>query len=137
MKQLILLTAILLTSIMALADDGTTTETCANGAGRVITGAVSGHKYCKSNQVMNWWNAHAWCDALGRRVFDRSNCSCGDITADCAGNKCPDLKGVRDSEYIWTATPRDSSHVYVVYLSSGLVYNDYRINYTHYSALCY
>ena len=53
---------------MAVADD-TTTETCANGAGIVITGNLSGHKYCLSNQNMSWWNAYAWCDSYSNNSF--------------------------------------------------------------------
>ena len=136
MKQLILLTAILLTSTVTLAEDTTTTETCANGAGTVITGAVSGRKYCKSNSGdMNWWNAYAWCDAMGRKLFDRANCACGNTTADCAGSMCPELKGVSSGDWVWSATPNGTTRAYSVSLSSGYI-GSYNRNDTD-SALCY
>ena len=81
MKQLILLTAILLTSSVVLAED-TTTETCANEAGTIITGAVTGHKYCLSNYYYDYWNAWAWCDAQGKRLFRMDDCGC-DWSKDC------------------------------------------------------
>jgi len=136
MKQLILLTAILLTSTVTLAEDTTTTETCANGAGTVITGAVTGHKYCRSNSSdMNWWNAYAWCDAMGRKLFDRANCACGNTTADCAGSICPELKGVSSGDWGWSATPNGTTRAYSVSLSSGYIGSYYRYN--DYYAICY
>ena len=54
----------MLTVSTVIADDAvsTTPEMCSNGTGTIVIGAVTGHKYCKSNQRMNWWNAYAWCD---------------------------------------------------------------------------
>ena len=140
MKQLILLTAILLTSTVTLAEDTTTTETCANGAGIVIEGAVADangnkHKYCISNKTMNWWNAVSWCDAMGRKLFDRANCACGNTTADCAGSMCPELKGVSSGDWVWSATPNGTTRAYSVSLSSGYIGSSLRGN--HRCAVCY
>jgi len=97
MKQLILLTAVFMISTVTLANDTTSTKTCANGAGTVITGVVTGHKYCKSNVVINWWNANAWCDAQGRRLFSMDDCTYS-VTGTTA---CADLVGVGDrADYI-------------------------------------
>jgi len=128
MKQLILLTAVFMISTVTLADDTTATEICADGAGTIITGAVSGHKYCKSKNRMNWWNAVAWCDTQGRRLFDRSDCACGNTTADCANSKCPDLNGiVAQDDYIW-ATPIGSSATYQIRIPLGVIQSNLRSN---------
>ena len=93
MKQLILLTAVFMISTVTLANDTTTTETCADGAGEIVTG----HKYCKSNVGINWWNANAWCDAQGRRLFSMDDCTYS-VTGTTA---CADLVGVGDrTDYI-------------------------------------
>ena len=113
---LILMCGMVMLSSVAFADD--TTETCANGAGIVITGAVTGHKYCQSKQGFNWWNAYAWCDAQGRRLFDRSDCACGNTTADCRG-KCPELVGVGGEHWIWTASSASDSGNYHIFLAAG------------------
>ena len=118
---LILMCGIVMISSVAFADD--TTETCAGGVGIVIEGAVADangnkHKYCLSKNSMNWWNAYAWCDAQGRRLFDRSDCACSDTTADCRG-KCPELVGVGEYAWIWTATSASASGAYHIDISSG------------------
>ena len=125
-------------STVTLAEDTTTTETCANGAGIVIEGAVADangnkHKYCRSNQQMNWWNAVSWCDALGRRLFSLDDCAFS-VTSTTT---CNDLKGVVVGEvWIWTSTPSGDSNAYRVNLSSGTINGSrYRDNYLY--ALCY
>ena len=122
MKPFLILTCFgLMISTASMAEDiSTPTETCADGAGTIVTGSVSGHKYCKSNAMMNWWNAHAWRDGLGRRLFSLDECTCSDTTSDCYG-KCSDLKSVGDDKWIWTSIPRDASLAYSVNLSSEKV----------------
>ena len=123
----------LMISTVTLAEDTTTTETCADGAGTVITGAISGRKYCKSNNIMNWWNAHAWCDALGRRLFSMNDCAFS-VTSTTTCNDLKEVGGV----WIWTATPNGFSYAYNVNLSSGNVGTNYRNNGGYYIyALCY
>ncbi|MBQ9739144.1 MAG: hypothetical protein IJV75_06540 [Alphaproteobacteria bacterium] len=125
-KILALTCGVLMLSSIAFADD-TVSETCANGAGTVITGAVTGHKYCMSNKTMNWWNANAWCDALGRRLVDKIDCACDNITVDCSKNKCPDLTDVYP--YVvaaWTVRTSNSTHADRVELPTGeFAYNVY------------
>lgn len=101
---LILMCGMVMLSSVAFADDTTTIETCADGAGIVIEGAVTGYKYCKSNTKMNWWNAYAWCDALEMRLFDLSDCACSDTISDCS--RCVELKdlSVGGIGWIWTNT---------------------------------
>ena len=73
-KILMMTCGILIASSVALTED-TTTETCANGAGAIITGHITGDKYCKSNKTMNWWNAVSWCDAQNKTLIALSDCA--------------------------------------------------------------
>ena len=116
----ILMCGMVMMSCVVFAED-ITTETCADGAGTVIIGAVSGHKYCKSNKGMNWWNAMAWCDGIGRRLFERSDCACSATVSDCRA-KCPELTGVSVGDtysLVWTATPYTDTNAYFISLVSG------------------
>lgn len=107
-----------------------TLDVCANGVGTVITG-VSGHKYCKSNTYMNWWNAYTWCDVQGRRMFSMEDCSCDALT-NCEGI-CPELKGATN-EWSWTITPSGVATSYLV--TSGHIKNTNKRS-EHFRALCY
>ena len=75
-------------SLSSVAED--IAETGANGGGAVLVGVVSGHKYCKSNNAMSWWNAVAWCDGLERKLID--------LNTDCVDKSgtviCSDFVGV-------------------------------------------
>ena len=132
MRNVLIMSSILMMSFAVLAQE---VETCANGAGTVITGAVTGHKYCKSNNRMDWWNAHAWCDALGRRLFSLEDCPYS-VTGTTA---CADLVGVGGGmDYIWTATSAGTDGAYIVGLASGGVLKSlYNRNGTLYYSLCY
>ncbi len=133
MKPFLILTCFgLMISTTVLAEDtSTTTETCANGAGTVVIGAITGHKYCKSNNTMNYWNAHAWCDAQGRQLFDLSDCGCdGTRTCQAQGTSglCPELKNVYGTSYDsygWTSLASSESTAYYVSLTIGAVLNGY------------
>ena len=116
MKQFLMtICGFLFITSVAMADD-TTTEMCANGAGTVISGAVTGHKYCMSNNPMNWWNAYAWCDAQGRRLISMDECACSALV-NCDG-KCPEFRKVYN-KYIWTTTSDDTAEsVYTSYSDS-------------------
>lgn len=137
-KILILMCGVVMMSSAVFADDTTTPETCANGAGTVVVGAVTGHKYCKSNTQMNWWNAQSWCDALNRRTFDISDCACSNTTADCHNRICIELVGVGNDQYIWTMKS-NWEWSYNINLSSGTIrdWYDYSRKGAHYPALCY
>lgn len=105
-------------------------ETCANGSGIVITGAIRGHKYCKSNNTMNWWNAYAWCDAQGRLLFDLDDCGC-DGTRNCQSQYwglCPELAvkyGTSYAPYAWSSVASSKEAVYYVSLQNGWLLNGY------------
>lgn len=117
-KFLMLTCGMLMVSSVALAEE-TTPETCANGAGTVVIGAVSGHKYCRSQTLaLNWWNAWAWCDAQGKKLFGLDNCRC-DATINCV-NKCPELN-LGNGTWTWTATPAGTDGAYTINTSAGTV----------------
>lgn len=59
MKKIILILCFCALSLNVQADD--------NCAGTVII-KQNGHYFCFSNQTMNWYSAHAWCDSQGRRL---------------------------------------------------------------------
>ena len=124
MNKILMITGcVLLFSSVALAEE-TTPETCANGAGTVITGAVSGHKYCRSNHFLNWWNAYAWCDSMNSRLFDLSDCACNTTTTDCK-NKCLEITNVDTTTWSWTKAPFGPDNAYVVNLKTGQVRDNY------------
>ena len=91
--------------------EGVATETCANGAGIIIEGAISGKRYCQSNEVMSWWNAVSWCDALGKGLFSLEECGC-DWSTNCQ-SKCPELN-VNMVSRVWTTTHKDVDSSYAV-----------------------
>ena len=140
MRKFLISCAILMMSSVVRAQE-TITETCANGEGTIITGVITGHKYCMSNNPLNWWNAYAWCDALGRRMFKLDDCACSAST-NC-NYRCADLVGT-GSQPVWTATPEiTNGNSYRVVLSTG-DYSDLHVE--HYRrryydnvnyALCY
>ena len=116
-RILILMCGVVMISSVVFAEDAV--ETCAGGAGTVVTGIISGRKYCSSKNSMNWFNAVAWCDAIGRRLFKLSDCECSDTTANCAGTKCPELM-MENSAQHWTATAASSSDFWRVTLNGGI-----------------
>ena len=105
---------------------------CANGAGTQVIG-VDGETYCRSNVNMNWWSAHAWCDAANMKLMslDRCNGKNGNITGEVA---CPNFKGT-DSVTCWTSSVPSSSLAFSVNLSSGAVNSNLR-DYGNNAALC-
>ena len=127
MRNILILTCgILVISFGVLAEE----TTCANGAGTIVEGVVTGHKYCKSNITMDWWNAMTWCDGLkddvggSRRLFNIGiDCKCSATTTICSNKKCPELVGIWNNGTTWTVTPHSSTHAYFVHLSTGGIDN--------------
>lgn len=150
MKKFILIAGICFMSGMVQAQ--ITDTPCANGAGVIVKGSVSGKTYCKSNAWgMTWWNAYAWCDALGMDMFGLEDCACSDTVADCAGTsaggnavgkKCPEVAGWREADsWVWAKTAKETpGDNYLVHINSD---NDItahaRNNWGRYPvfALCY
>ena len=130
-----LICGVLLTSTVATAED-TTVETCANGAGTVVIGAVTEHKYCRSNKGMNWWNAVAWCDGQSKRLLQLDDCKFNSTASPWI---CPDLVQVEKSEtYFWTMNPTTETRMYLIQQPSGKVFNSYGGDryLSHYHVLC-
>ena len=116
-KILILTCGILMMSSVAMAEGETTVETCAGGGGTLVTGK-SGYKYCKSNKAMNWWNAVAWCDAMGKRLIDlNTDCGCNG-TVKCE-EYCPEI-GNTSTEGIcaWTTRADNAETITGVWLNN-------------------
>ncbi len=92
---------------------------CANGAGTEIKGNDHG-TYCVSKAAMNWWSAHAWCDAIGMKLAPLSECECRDESKCDMMKHCPNLYNIGGA-WVWTTTPSGSSAAYRVDLSNGAV----------------
>ena len=134
-KILILTCGLLIMSSVAMAEGETAVETCAGGAGTILTGK-SGYKYCRSNKTMNWWNAYVWCDALGKRMFDLNmDCGCNSLTS--CRSSCPEMVG--NETDIWTMNSVDETRFYFVYAGSIIANtgNGDRSNGGMLRALCY
>lgn len=135
-KLLALTICILITSSISLAQE---TDTCVNNAGIVVTGIISKHKYCMSNQKMDFWNAYTWCDAQGRKLFILDNCECS-VERNCI-NRCPEVayllgENAKDC-YFWTATQRSEQHPYSVYLPYSYTEHSWHTKKHLNHALCY
>lgn len=122
MKKYIYFTLLLgmLTTTSALA------ETCANGAGTVITSNM-GQKYCFGTSVtMNWWSAFSWCESAGYTLADMTqdcNCTASDCPqSDAGSSSCTNFIDVAlpssiTSNYFWTRSVDSSNpnNAYSVY----------------------
>ena len=130
MKKTLIAMCIILTMSTQTHAEETTTETCANGSGTIVTGLVSKHKYCKSNQKMNWWNAYTWCDGQDRQLFNLDDCH---YSSTATGN-CPEFSG---SLMVWVENPIGTSGA--IHIASAPTINGYG-NYgrarTDWHALC-
>ena len=90
---------------------------CANGAGTEIKGNDHG-TYCVSKVGMNWWSAHAWCDAIGMKLVSLSECECRDESNCDMTKQCPNLYNT-GSVWAWQSTISGSILAYDVSLHSG------------------
>ncbi len=99
-------------------------EECANGAGIVVTGNVTGKTYCQSkSQPGSWWNAYSWCDAMQMQLVSLSDCGCSDSVSNCANSQCPEFKDVL-TQPVWTMNLDGSINVRTINVngSIGIVY---------------
>lgn len=80
---------------------------CEDAGGVLAVGRDGQTLYCASSQMMNWWSAFSWCNAVGGKMFD--------ITTECpkAVNSapCPQLceSGGLYNNY-WTINVVDSTN---------------------------
>ena len=97
---------------------------CAGGAGVEFEGNDHG-TYCRSVITMNWWSAHAWCDAIGMKLMPMEECECRDESNCDMTKQCPNLYVPSQGHvYAWTATPSSNSGAYRFLLSTGAVLTD-------------
>lgn len=116
---LILICGVFLSSTIVLADD--TSETCANGAGKVVYGVVDNEKYCVGTGNLNWWNTYAWCDAQGMTLPDiTQDCRCSEVTSDCSAGYCPNFGSRFTEGYMWFANTGDDGKAYHAQISSAI-----------------
>ncbi|MBQ9738164.1 MAG: hypothetical protein IJV75_01440 [Alphaproteobacteria bacterium] len=109
MQKILILCSVLMMSSSVFAQE-TPAETCADGAGVVIIGDITGHKYCRSKTALNWWNAYAWCDAIGMQMVDALDCKCSELTADCANKQCPEFTSQSDTTWTgWTTKTNETA----------------------------
>ena len=123
--SLALMCGVLMMSSVVFAED--TVETCANGAGTIVTGAVTGYKYCRSNSNdMNWWNAVSWCDSIHMEPFDLNDCHWEQVTS---LSNCPEATGISDGMF-WTATLTQDNKRHVIEAYSGYIKYTYTPDYS-------
>ncbi|MBR3913019.1 MAG: hypothetical protein IKJ28_02130 [Alphaproteobacteria bacterium] len=108
---------------------------CANGAGIEIRGNDHG-TYCVSATKMNWWSAHAWCDAIGMKLVPMEECECRDESKCDMTRQCPNFQ-VSMSGEVWTATPHGNSASYRFSLYGNGLGGYSRTESNYFSALCY
>ena len=135
MKKFLCIICLIITSTASADNTAVATETCANEAGTIITGAVTEYKYCLSKSFMDWFNAMSWCDALGRQLFSLSECKCSNTVSDCR-EICPELIGSNVNS-AWTQTRLTTSlsaHA-IVHLQTGTI-KDYSLHHNFHRALC-
>lgn len=111
---------------------------CAEGT--EITGK-NGHVYCKSNVLMNWYTAFAWCDTQGRTLATMEQMCDIDETQRWDGTtgtgKCLNIIGTGDSDQkVWSAIPYGSAFAFFVHLSTANVNCNLNRTNGHY-ALCW
>ena len=101
---------------------------CANGKGHEVI-APNGKTYCLGQIGLNWWSAHAWCDAIGMTLVTLAeDCDCSGDTCDISAN-CSNLKGLVNinttsgNSDIWTNSfvANDAKQAYYVYTRDGRI----------------
>lgn len=118
MKKLLLLSVLLMISNTSIAQV-MLDQLCANGGGYVFKGKYEG-EFCMSKQSMTWWDAHAWCNAVGMRLIELSDKDC--VKPDDLSwgvNHCYNIISQPwPSEFVsyrlWTANPKGTSRAYCV-----------------------
>ena len=122
MKKLLLLSALLMISNTSMAQVMLDQE-CANGAGYVYKGRYSG-EFCISKTQMNWWNAYAWCDAMGMRLIELNEKDCFQMSGSGGCRNIYDPAFPKDvlptySYKIWTAHPKGTTEMYTLDVTNG------------------
>ena len=103
--------------------------------GETVTGVLNGHAYCKSQSMMTWWAAFAWCKYQNRELVTLSE-ACIDWRGATGANACPNLMVDKD-QYVWTANPQGSNSAFLIEFTSGYVGLKHLRSYDGIYALCY
>ena len=90
--------------LMMCASMNTVEASCAKGKGTEIKGNSSG-TYCMSRIGMNWWSAHAWCNAIEMKLITVDECDCTDEIKCDMTIACPNLHFPNISANAWTTMP--------------------------------
>ncbi len=102
-------------AVLLTVSTGVMADTCAGGAGDLLTGNTKG-TYCLSHTTMNWWSAHAWCQSIGAELVD--------LTEDCVPDNnstvaCPNLYNNGVQKESWTSNVPSSTQAYYISHSTG------------------
>lgn len=117
-KCMILMVGILMMSSVVMAQS---VVTCANGQGILVKG-INGKTYCRSKVAMNWWSAHAWCDAaqgFDKLINPTEDCDCTGVEGCDTTLSCPNL--ATDTSTVWTDMVASSVYVYCLAMYSGSI----------------
>lgn len=116
-KILLFICGIMMISSVAMAEE---TTVCANGGGEIVKGN-NGTLYCKSKNVMNWWTALGWCQAIGKTpIHYPSDCRCVGERCPTEMVGCPNFKGLTNNYTLyWTSTPEKEGYAYGVECYGG------------------
>ena len=95
-----------------------------------LTNNCNGKQFCRSGNIMNWWTAFIWCEAIGGRLasFDSLCPGIQPLPNEVTG-ACPNIKGIDNTSNPkgmaglsgWTSMGYGTNNALWVHLSSGAV----------------
>ena len=132
MKQYILL---ILFGVIAISPAFATNwndDNCTNRDGTIVT-ANDGTKFCRSNNIMNWWSANVWCQKHGGVLTDYKK-FCG-LTALYRRAGCPNMPSCRGWKGWFSQTEADGTAWHFL-CNEHFVYNNPRSQLFEIGALC-
>lgn len=125
---LVILSLLMVTHVHASCEDGTE-----------ITG-LNGHVYCRSNIIMNWYTAFAWCEAHGRTLATMEQlCDINETQKWDGGvgnGKCLNIVKNIKLDRMWAATPYGTDQAFELYPPTDFISTSGRIGNMRY-ALCW
>ena len=87
-----------------------------------IVKGINGKTYCRSKVTMNWWSAHAWCEAaqgFDKLINPTEDCDCTGVEGCDTTLSCPNL--ATDTATVWTNMVASSVYVYCLRMYSGSI----------------
>ena len=107
---------------------------CEDAGGTLYKGNDGETEYCLSSRGMNWWSAHAWCQALGLELVDlQTECEKKTISNSITWH-CPQLRIGKNMCLAWTKNISASSKAMNIEIGGGAIYIDVKTGL--YKALC-